>query len=243
MRFETIKASMYLVWKLKFAGITIQQDGGDIILVELPSGETASIHLIESPIEVYEIKSILNDNDRKGYYTLFVLWCDLLLPAEGHLVETYDWERALLALYDNRIYAFEIAGTEVYIFAVHFDVEGTYRHVRYGNTLSMADIGGAVVSGSPYLSGMWRVVRFSTGTHHTDHQSNSRYSASVPGSMQAYYDLLELAADADAGTVKLAYRRLARQYHPDLNKTDDATAKMQAINEAYEQIMKQFGES
>lgn len=240
MRFETIKASMYLVWKLKFAGITIQQDGGDIILVELPSGETASIHLIESLIEVYEIKSILNDNDRKGYYTLFVLWCDLLLPPEGHLVETYDWERALLALYDNRIYAFEIVGNEVYIFAVHFDVEGAYRHIRYGNTLNMADIGGAIVSGSPYLDGVWRVVRFSIGTSHTDHQPGSRYSAGVPSSMQGYYDLLELAADADADTVKLAYRRLARLYHPDLNKTDDATAKMQAINEAYEQIMKQL---
>lgn len=243
MRFETIKASMYLVWKLKFAGITIKQDGGDIILVELPTGETASIHLIESPIEVYEIKSILNDNDRKGYYTLFVLWCDLLLPPEGHVVETYDWERVLLALYDNRIYAFEIAGSDVFIFAVHFDPEGIYRHIRYGNTLHMGDLGGAVVSGSPYLNGTWRVARFSAGTRHTSQQAGSRYSASVPGSLQAYYHLLELAADADADTVKVAYRRLARLYHPDMNQSADATAKMQAINEAYEQIMKQFEDS
>ncbi|MBI5667146.1 MAG: DnaJ domain-containing protein [Chloroflexi bacterium] len=61
--------------------------------------------------------------------------------------------------------------------------------------------------------------------------------------MQAYYDLLELAADADADTVKVAYRRLARLYHPDINQSADATAKMQAINEAYEQIMKQFEDS
>jgi hypothetical protein len=99
-----------------------------------------------------------------------------------------------------------------------------------------------VVSGSPYLNGAWRVVRFSVGTSHADHQSGSHYSAGVSSSMQVYYDLLELAADADVDTVKLAYRRLARLYHPDLNQTDDTTAKMQAINEAYEQIMKQLGD-
>lgn len=240
MRFETLKASMYLVWKLKFAGVTVKQDGGDIILVELSTGETASIHLIESPIEAYEIRSILNDNDRKGYYTLFVLWCDLLLPPEGHVVETYDWERMLLTLYDSRIYAYEIIGTEVFIFAVYFEPEGAYYHIRYGTTLHMGDLGGVVVSGSPYLSGMWRVVRFAANTQHTSQQAGSRYASAAPGSLQFYYDLLELAADADADTVKVAYRRLARLYHPDINPSADATAKMQAINEAYELIMKQF---
>jgi curved DNA-binding protein CbpA len=42
--------------------------------------------------------------------------------------------------------------------------------------------------------------------------------------------------------VRRAYRDLARQYHPDLNPSPDATAKMQAINQAYQQIMDQFEE-
>ena len=240
MRFETIKAGMYLVWKLKFAGHTIRQDGGDIILVDLPGDATASIHLIESPIEIYEVKSILNDNASKGYYTLFVLWCDLLLPPEGHLVEAYDWERLLLALYDNRIYAFEIAGSEVFIFAVHFDPEGAFYHVRYGSSLNMADLSTAVVPGSPYLSGMWRVARFTVGPGRSSESGRDRFASGTSGTLDDYYELLGLAADADADTVKVAYRRLARLYHPDLNPSAGATAKMQAINEAYEQIMRQF---
>ena len=34
--------------------------------------------------------------------------------------------------------------------------------------------------------------------------------------------------------IKLAYRKKAKKYHPDLNKSPDATEMFQRINEAYE---------
>jgi curved DNA-binding protein len=48
-----------------------------------------------------------------------------------------------------------------------------------------------------------------------------------------YYQLLGVARDASADEVKRAYRRLARQHHPDVNKTTGAAARMSEINEAY----------
>ena len=36
--------------------------------------------------------------------------------------------------------------------------------------------------------------------------------------MADYYDLLGVGRDADADTLKRSYRRLARQYHPVINK-------------------------
>ena len=36
--------------------------------------------------------------------------------------------------------------------------------------------------------------------------------------MADFYDLLGVSRDADGDTLKRAYRRLARQYHPDINK-------------------------
>jgi hypothetical protein len=235
MRFETIKASAYLIWKLKFAGFTIEQDGGDIVLVRLPDGATASIHLIESPIPLYEIRNTLNYNQQRGHATLFVLWCDLLLPPEGHLVAPHDWEQALLALYQDRIYAFEIHGTEVYLFAVHFDREGGYRHIRYGSTLDLRGLNSATASAAlPFFAGSWRVARFSGAA---DRPGERPPAVGASTDMAAWYDLLELAADADADAVKIAYRRLARRYHPDVNAAPDATARMQAINEAYEKIL------
>lgn len=50
-----------------------------------------------------------------------------------------------------------------------------------------------------------------------------------------YYDILGVARNADQATIKKAYRRLARQYHPDTNPGDAKAAdKFKEINEAYE---------
>lgn len=51
-----------------------------------------------------------------------------------------------------------------------------------------------------------------------------------------HYQTLGVARDADADTIKKAYRKLARKYHPDLSKEPDAQEKMQAINIAYETL-------
>ena len=51
------------------------------------------------------------------------------------------------------------------------------------------------------------------------------------------YKVLGVSPDASDEEIKKAYRRLAKQYHPDVNPGDEAAArKMQQINAAYEQI-------
>lgn len=49
-----------------------------------------------------------------------------------------------------------------------------------------------------------------------------------------YYQILGVAPDADEKTIKSAYRRLARKYHPDVSKEPDAEEKFKAANEAHE---------
>lgn len=49
-----------------------------------------------------------------------------------------------------------------------------------------------------------------------------------------YYEILGVSRDADNSTIKSAYRKLARKYHPDVNKTKEAEEKFKDINEAYE---------
>ena len=52
--------------------------------------------------------------------------------------------------------------------------------------------------------------------------------------MADYYELLGVSRDADADTLKRAYRRLARQYHPDINKEPGAEDRFKEIGRAYE---------
>ena len=52
--------------------------------------------------------------------------------------------------------------------------------------------------------------------------------------MNNYYDALGVARDASEKEIRQAYRKLARQYHPDVNKSDAAAEeKFKEINEAY----------
>lgn len=49
-----------------------------------------------------------------------------------------------------------------------------------------------------------------------------------------YYEVLGVSRDADKNTLKKAFRKLAQQYHPDVNKTAEAETKFKEINEAYQ---------
>jgi molecular chaperone DnaJ len=49
-----------------------------------------------------------------------------------------------------------------------------------------------------------------------------------------YYNVLGVNRQATENEIKKSFRRLARQYHPDVNKSPDAEARFKEINEAYE---------
>lgn len=66
-----------------------------------------------------------------------------------------------------------------------------------------------------------------------------------------YYEILGVSKNATDADIKRAYRKLALQWHPDRNKTAEATEKFKEINKAYEvlsdpkkkEVYDQYGES
>ncbi len=52
-----------------------------------------------------------------------------------------------------------------------------------------------------------------------------------------YYEILEVDKNATVDEIKSAYRKLAKKFHPDLNKNDhDAKNKFIELQEAYETL-------
>jgi curved DNA-binding protein len=56
----------------------------------------------------------------------------------------------------------------------------------------------------------------------------------MPVAFQDYYEALDVPRDASTEDIRAAYRKLARKYHPDVNKEPGAEDRFKEISEAYE---------
>lgn len=63
---------------------------------------------------------------------------------------------------------------------------------------------------------------------------NGQARRQYPSKMAECAAILGVAIDADKATIKAAYRRLMKQYHPDVNKSAEALEMSKKINAAYE---------
>lgn len=247
MRYFTYGVGAALVIELEIAGAVdeIVHDGRDLIHLRLITGEHLMVYLIDSSIPLYEIKNILQKNTEAGYYTLFILWCDMLLPDAGARIQLQDWHTGLLTAHGGRIYAYKIDLEELFVFPVYFDPIPYMREhrVRYGETVNLGGlICNTVHTRLNGLSGSWRVASFG-GDPETYYRQRARIAHHpLPEALRACYSLLEIQPGADRAAIRQAYRQLARRCHPDLNPDSGSTRRMQEINRAYNQIIEALGD-
>jgi len=55
--------------------------------------------------------------------------------------------------------------------------------------------------------------------------------------VETCYEILGVSRDATPDEIRAAYRRLAKQYHPDINPDPDANERFIAIQQAYETLI------
>jgi curved DNA-binding protein len=56
----------------------------------------------------------------------------------------------------------------------------------------------------------------------------------MPVAFRDYYEVLGVPREASEDDIRSAYRKLARKYHPDVNKDPDAEDRFKEVSEAYE---------
>lgn len=240
VRFDTYNASAHLVRQLEQSGkFEVVHDGGDNLLVELLSGEQISIYLIETVMPPYEIRQTLEDNNKAGIHTLFVLWGEMFLPENGTTFVPDEWLTLLSTLYGDKIYAFGVYGKDIRIFPVYFEKYSFERTVHYGNDVNVAQLGSVIakVNVLGALQGLWRIADF------TDHQTHKQrvHKLPVTSSKRTAWDILGVSQEEkDRDNIKKIYRRLAMQLHPDINPSRNATEEMQILNEAYEAVLREL---
>ncbi len=239
-RYETAYASAYTVNQLSEHGALERMihNGGDIVLFETPRGQAVSLHFIESELPLYEIRATLHDNGKKDIHTLFLLWCDMMLPNHGQTYHAQDWMEALYTLYGGCIYAYDLIDAESFIFPVYFRGSTPVRLVEFGTTVRFRSLTCRTVRTSlAGLNDVWRVADFA-GPQGTEHDPAAHVRAEA--ALHDFYVLLGVRPGDDRETVKRAYRLLARRYHPDLNRSPEAHEHMQRLNQAYQAILDTF---
>lgn len=61
------------------------------------------------------------------------------------------------------------------------------------------------------------------------------HTSTILNARKNYYELLGVGKNASTSEIKKAYYKLAKQFHPDVNKNDpEASKKFQEVSEAYE---------
>lgn len=73
-----------------------------------------------------------------------------------------------------------------------------------------------------------------TGSLNQQQTRNIHLTSTSFNARRDYYDILGVSRNASSSDIKKAYYKLAKQYHPDVNKSPEASKKFQEVSEAYE---------
>lgn len=233
MRAETMYATMALVDQLQASGLARDlRDSGDLIWLRLRSGPELMIHLFEREVTLHDLLHLLNENNARGQHTLFFFWLAMLLPPQGAARLLDPWMQRFADLYGGQLFGFEVARRNAHFLPVYFVGQGARRAVHYGEPLNFRHLRTFTAPGhAPDLPGVWRVAGFAPF---------AAAPPAIPDALAAALALLDLRADATLAQVKRRYRALARQIHPDINPSSDASQRMQQLNEAYARLLDHF---
>lgn len=226
------------------------------VIVETWMNSRLYVYILDCAPKPRDIRSILKQNTGSSIGTLFLVK-SALLPGDGHCGKLADWQRDLRALQLGAVQAFDCGADGLRLVQVNMDETpqpGQFV-VWYSRALPFdavavrrrdvtTGVRGSWVLGdicSPQFKRSINEERARQRFHYRSHYGQALQDPHAAEDTNAAYLVLEIEVGAGQAAVKQAFRKLARQYHPDVSVHEKAEAKrrFQELQSAYERIKSQ----
>ncbi len=222
------------------------------IVVETWMNSRLYTYIVDTPLKSRAIKATLNQNSKASIGSLFLV--DLqLLPTDGFCGRIQAWQDDLRVLNVGAIHAYDLSQNELRLAQVNLD-ETTQRSqfvvwhtddfpfdaVSVRRRECQTNIRGSWYVGdiaSPQFKRRISDERAQQRFHYRARQTQSAEMWSE-NKISAAYLALEIEVGAGQEAVKEAFRKLAREYHPDVSQHEktEAEQRFKEVKSAYDSI-------
>ena len=254
---EAIRLRFANVQDVKFASARLDASLSSLthepdIAIETWMNSRIYLYLCGSAPKSRGIKAILKQNSKASIGSLFLVDSSLL-PADGYCGKLQVWQDDLRALNLGAIQAYEWREGELRMIQVNLD-ETPQRNIFTVWHTRDFPLDAVAVRRRDYqtnIRGSWAVGDITSPQFKrriSDERAQQRFhyrtrgteALDVPGAGQisAAYLALEIEVGAGQEAVKEAFRKLARQYHPDVSQheTAEAERRFKEVKSAYDRI-------
>jgi len=222
------------------------------IIVETWMNSRLYVYLIDEELKSRTIKSILKQNSNANIGTLFVI-NSALLPADGERVKIQDWQDDLRVINNGAIYAYGLVDDELDVIQVNYN-ETSHRNeytIWHTTDFPFDTVSVRRREYNTNIKGTWYIGDIASPSFkrrineerarqrfHYRTKQTKEVSVAPKDQISAAYLALEIEVGAGQKQVKEAFRRMAREYHPDVTEHNkkDAEKRFKEVKDAYDTI-------
>ena len=227
----------------------IARDHKPDLVIETWMNSRLHIHLLHAAPKPRQLRAILKQNTSASIGTLFIVHA-ALLPEDGYCGRLRDWQDDLRALTLGAVCAFGLSDEGVELLQVNMD-ESPQRGqfaVWHSRDFPCDAVSVRRREYQTNLRGSWLVGDIASPQFKrriSEERARQRYHYHTLGTqpadgepINAAYLALEIEVGAGQAQVKEAFRKLAREYHPDVSAHDkgEAERKFKEVKRAYDRI-------
>ncbi len=222
------------------------------IVVETWMNSRLYVYILERAPKTRSIRAILKQNTSASIGSLFLVDA-VLLPGDDYYGKLQDWQHDLRVMNLGAIYAFKRGDDAVHLIQVNFDETLEHNHFRvwYSDDFPFDAVSVRRREYQSQIRGNWyigdiaspkfkRRISEERARQRFHYRSRERQQLDLEPAEQisAAYLALEIEVGAGQEAVKEAFRKLAREYHPDVSAHEKAEAekRFKEVKSAYDRI-------